>query len=483
MSSIVQYGGAAHTPHTPHQQEDNDRCYGQRKQIEYGMDKVAMLMIASAVPLAQLSHTIVSNNPYTAGSYAQLTSAFGTIYDIINETSIQLVGRRDQCTSFYHLALGAVGAMNCEKGEARMQGYFNMIIKWFEQRLGNTALFKKLIESGGILAVFTMLRKFITSLLTNLMCGLYYGGGSTLIGTWVVAKIILQTIASFVKDGSYLMVKTAVAIGGELFGYIMTLGTWHQKNKEYLITNDTPTIENVETNIASIDNAHNVVDRLSTAGDDLEAVEETYDDGDAIIENYIEDEQQVEEDFVENDAKMKAMKDYLLYAIEASKEGGPDYNDHLNILNEYKHLSGKWRPPNDFYDMGEAEDVSVSQPYDQTDWEDTDVDPHGYTLKRASTYGGIVNKKNSVFIKKINMYIKKNLNKIKFSKKKSKSKGLTPTRRAGYKYKYKNKDTKKKRGIRNRAGFASKMTRNNKSWGLGKGTRFNRRKSRRRKGN
>merc|ERR1712086_1037322 len=100
--------------------------------------------------------------------------------------------------------------------------------------------------------------------------------------------------------------------------------------KELTITNDTPTIEDVENNI-----------------------ENNVTGGDALINDYIDDVDQIEWDFADNANNLKFMGKYLRNAINVTQKGGPEYEDHKELANMITQLSGKWRASTYMYDMGD----------------------------------------------------------------------------------------------------------------------------------
>ena len=67
--------------------------------------------------------------------------------------------------------------------------------------------------------------------------------------TWVIAKAIIKTISQFSKEGAILSANIAIGIGGEILKFVTGLGRNNQNN-EILITNDTPNINDLQSNIA-----------------------------------------------------------------------------------------------------------------------------------------------------------------------------------------------------------------------------------------
>ena len=466
MSELVKYGGAAPA---------DDKCFGQYDRIYEAMKKVAMLLICSSPILAKVGHEYIKASQY-GDEYGIVQDAFSKIFKIIDEASIDLAGRRDKCTDLSDVAWGMLGMKQCNKGNAKMDGFFGLIVNFFKNHLGETGVIAALTTSTGILAVYSTMRNFIAELLTNVMCAIYYNGSNGIVGTWVIAKIIIQTIGKFIKDGGVLSKNIAIGIGGEILKFVTNLGQWNKKNNEYVIVNDTPAIEDVESNIADVDNGVVVGDGVSLASglsdavDELENIEDYEDGGDELINNYIDDKQQMARDFKHNDKKLKFMREYLLDAIEETAEGGPEYYEHQELLQMINQLAGRWRPPTAMYDMGDASKLPASQPTDETEY-DSDYDPSEYmdqTVERTRSYGGIIKKEDSKFIKNLNKSMKKM------------RKGLK-SKKAGYNYMKKNKGTKKNRRHRNiNPGFSKKKA-GKKTKALGKGIRTSKRNTKRRK--
>ena len=483
MSEIVRYGGAAQ------RERADDNCFGQYDRIYESMKKVAMLLICSSPSLALAGRDFIKTSQYN-GEYAIVVDAFSKIFTIIDEASMDLAGRRDKCTDLSDVAWGMLGMKQCNKGNAKMEGFFGLIVDFFKNHLGGTAVVAALSTSNGILAVYTTMRNFIARMLTNVMCAIYYNGSNGMVGTWVIAKAIIQTIGQFAKDGGILSTNIALGIGGAILKYVTGLGRWNQN--EFIIPNDTPAIEDVENNIADIDNGVVVSDvglatGLSEAVDELENTEDHKEGGDELINDYVDDVEQIEWDFHDNANNLKFMQKYLRDAIKDTEKGGHEYEDHKELANMIKQLSGKWRPSTDMHDLGDVSQVAASQPMDETEY-DSDVDPSYHmnqTLERTRSYGnnphpgsvpygmgGIIKKKDSKFIKNLNKSMKKM------------RKGLQ-SKKAGYNYMKKNKGTKKYIRHRNiNPGFSKKKAgkkAGKKTKGLGKGIRVSKRNTKRRK--
>lgn len=485
MSEIVRYGGAAQ------RERADDNCFGQYDRIYESMKKVAMLLICSSPSLALAGRDFIKTSQYN-GEYAIVVDAFSKIFTIIDEASMDLAGRRDKCTDLSDVAWGMLGMKQCNKGNAKMEGFFGLIVDFFKNHLGGTAVVAALSTSNGILAVYTTMRNFIARMLTNVMCAIYYNGSNGMVGTWVIAKAIIQTIGQFAKDGGILSTNIALGIGGAILKYVTGLGRWNNRKNEFIIPNDTPAIEDVENNIADIDNGVVVSDvglatGLSEAVDELENTEDHKEGGDELINDYVDDVEQIEWDFHDNANNLKFMQKYLRDAIKDTEKGGHEYEDHKELANMIKQLSGKWRPSTDMHDLGDVSQVAASQPMDETEY-DSDVDPSYHmnqTLERTRSYGnnphpgsvpygmgGIIKKKDSKFIKNLNKSMKKM------------RKGLQ-SKKAGYNYMQKNKGTKKYIRHRNiNPGFSKKKAgkkAGKKTKGLGKGIRVSKRNTKRRK--
>jgi hypothetical protein len=449
-TTIVTFGGAAQQDHHHHHQ--NGDCGGKREKIEEIMKKVSMILLCSSPILAKSLDEYVSNSPY-ADDYRIVLGAFDNIYKIVNEASLELMGRQDACTSMSDVALGVMGLKDCSKHEKLMDGFFTLFVKFFNTNMGNTTIFTTLTKSSGILAVFTCLRDYISTLLTNIMCGLYDGGGRGMVATWVIIKIILKTTASFAIDSTSLIGRVAIAFGYEIFEFFRTQRNRDAATDEYQINNDIPIIEDVIDNIQLIDNKHDIVDRLSAAGDELKSVENNNENGNNIIYDYINDGD-FKGDFKDTDYGLNAMKDYLVKAIKDTDPGGRERHIHEKLLMEYNHLAGRWRPATENSDMGPSNLVTNSQPFDQTDY-NSDFDGMD-TIERSHTFGGIINKRDSEFIKNINKSIEIYQKKHKLNKNQSKMK---TNKKAGYNYKRKMK-TNKKAGYNN---YQRKMKTNKKA--------------------
>jgi len=471
MSKLVKYGGAAPA---------DDNCLGKYDRIYESMKKVAMLLICSSPSLAIAGREFIKTSKYK-DEYAIVVDAFSKIFTIIDEASIDLAGRRDKCTNLSDVAWGMLGMKQCNKGNAKMEGFFGLIVDFFKNNLGGTSVVAALSTSNGILAVYTTMRNFIARMLTNVMCAIYYNGSNGMVGTWVIAKAIIQTIGEFAKAGGILSTNIALGIGVAILNFVTGLGRW--KKNEFTIPNDTPAIEDVENNIANIDggvavNDGGVATGLSDAVDELENIEYHEKGGDELINDYIDDVEQIERDFADNANNLEIMKEYLMKAINDTEKGGPEYEEHKEFTNIIKQISGKWRTSTDMHDLGDASLMADSEPMKGLFDDDFDDDPMERTLSDGNTpkrdsvpyssgkMAGIINKKDSKFIKNLNKSMKKMRRELK-------------SKNAGYNYIQKNKVTKKNIRHRNiNPGFSKKKA-DKKTKGLGKDIRTSKRTSKR----
>tara|TARA_B100000287_G_scaffold203696_1_gene192249 strand:- start:251 stop:1741 length:1491 start_codon:yes stop_codon:yes gene_type:complete len=489
MSEIVRYGGAA--AEEPEQVQDN--CYGERERILTEMKKVSTLIMVSSPIIAHFGREYLKSSPYS-GQYEIVENAFFEIFRIIDEATMSLSGRKNVCTDMRDIALHNLGLKDCKKGDKIMDGIFRAIIDFFKKNLNEHGLLAGLIGAkgvefagkgvvNGIKAIWTTLNNFIADVLTDLMCAIYSNGRGGLVATWVVAKSIIGTISRFVKAGGVLSYNVAVGFGGSLVRYVMLLGTWNKNRGEFQIANDTPTINTVERQTAKTDiavqvgvvdengNSVGLATALSDAVDNLENIEYEEDGGDELIEDYIADEQQMASDFKDNDDKVEFMRNYLLEAIEETAEGGQEYNEHHELLRMINQLAGKWRPATDMFDMGDPSELALTQ--DPPDVYDSDFDTDDYmdeTITRANS-AGIINKKDTEFIKNLNKTIKKMRNQYKSVKKSNK---------AGWNY-VKSKKGTKKRGKRRRTTAGVKSKKGKKTTkNVGKGIHVSKSKTKRR---
>ena len=489
MSEIVRYGGAAAA------EPEQDNCNGQREIILSEMKKVSTLIILSSPLIARFGREYLKSSEYS-GQYEIVEDAFFEIFRIIDDATTSLISKRNTCTDMRDIVLHNFGLKDCKQGEKYMDGIFKAIVDFFKQNLNERGLIAGLIGAkgaefagrgvvNGLKAIWTTLNNFIAELLTDLMCAMYSYGRGGLVATWVVAKSILGTINRFVRAGGVISYNVAVGFGASLVRYVMSLGTLNRETREYEIPNDTPTVNTLKKQSNKIDrdvdvgvvdengNSVGLATALSEAVEDLENIEYYENGGDEIIQEYIADEEQIASDFEDNDKKMAYMQKYLLDTIKGTKEGGPEYNEHRELLQMINQLAGKWRPATDMYDMGDPSELAASQPMDQTDY-GSDVDPNDYLdpmVQRTRSYGGIINKKDTEFIKNLNKTIKKMRKQYNSVKKSNKG---------GWNY-IKIKKGTKKRGKRRRAtaGVPSKkgkkMTKN-----VGKGTHVIKSKTKRR---
>ena len=466
MGKMVKYGGAAPV---------NDNCYGSYNKIYEVMKKVAMVLIYSSPALARAGHEYIQQSDFN-DEYEIIIGAFKKIFRIIDDATIELAGRKDTCTDLGDVWMGTFGLKNCKNGNTKIEGFYGLLVNFFKTHFGDSALIRALTANNGILAVYTTMRHFIATLLTKVMCAIYVNGTKGTVGTWVIAKAIIQSIGKVIKEGGILSKNIAIGIGGEILKFVTGLGRWNNKRNEYQIANDATPIKTIESNIREIDNAvavshGGVLTGLSDAVDDLENIEYEEEGGDEIIQDYITNDEQMASDFSENDDKLNFMRDYLLEAIQDTEDGGEEYNEHHELLSMIKQLSGRWRPATHMYDMGDPSLIPASQPMGETDY-DSELDAQDYmnqTFERTRSYGGIIKKEDSKFIKNLNKSMKKMRKRLKSNK-------------AGYNYIKKNKGTKKFRRHRNiNPGFSKKKA-GKKTRALGKGIKTKRRKIRRGRG-
>tara|TARA_Y100001935_G_scaffold37471_1_gene29880 strand:- start:504 stop:1409 length:906 start_codon:yes stop_codon:yes gene_type:complete len=276
------------------------------------------------------------------------------------------------------------------------------------------------------------MRNYISRLLTKIICTIYYFGNRGTIETWRIIKIVLSTTTQFVYDVGQSSGKMALAFGGGLVQYLTNLPSQ--------LRNDVPKdMDVVDENIDNVIMAHEDVDNVIEAVDNLENVEDEEDD--ALLDEY-ENSDEAEEDFQNVDKTVDMMIEYLNYALqETENSDGEEYLDHQMLREGILRVSGRYDEDQ------EVEDQIASQPiFDNYD-EEMDYDS---PLRRATTHGGIIKKKDIPFIKNLNKSIQiiKKKYKLKKPKKPKKSKKIMKAK----------KGTKKS----NRAGFINRYTRSNK---------------------
>ena len=389
-----------------------------------------MILLASPV-LSKAAHTWVRNSEYGAG-YDRTIDAMYEIFVILDNLTQDLVGRQDTCTNLVDVGMGMFGLKNCQSGETRMRGIVGSIITYIQQYLGNDAATGWL--SRGIVtgALLTSIRNYISQLLVKIICTIYYFGNKGTIETWRVIKIVLTTTTRFVYDVGQSSGKMALAFGGGLVQYLTNLPSQ--------LRNDVPKdMDVVDKNINNVIMAHEDVDNVIEAVDNLENVEDEEDD--ALLDEY-ENSDEAEEDFQNVDKTVDMMIEYLNYALqETENSDGEEYLDHQMLREGILRVSGRYDEDQ------EVEDQIASQPiFDNYD-EEMDYDS---PLRRATTHGGIIKKKDIPFIKNLNKSIQiiKKKYKLKKPKKPKKSKKIMKAK----------KGTKKS----NRAGFINRYTRSNK---------------------
>ena len=488
MSEIVQYGGSG--PAEEHEEEEeeeeeDDLCFGRKEAIYLSMEKVAMFLIYSSPALVSAGHIALNNSSYS-GDYRIVLDTFDNIFQLLDQASLDLSGRKDVCTDMSDVAMGMLGFKDCKKGNLKMDGFLAVIVAFFKKHLGSTKLIATLGVSSGILAIYTTLRNFIATLLTNLLCGMHYRGTQGFIGTWVIAKIIIKTIAKFGYENGVLSKNVAVAFGGALLGHITSIGNWSAKAREFQVKNDAPGLRDIENNINNIDNNVVNVTGIADAIDDLENLQD-HGGGDKLINDYI-NYGTLEEDFKNNKKLIAMMQTYLHNALDDTEPGSFDNAEHNELLQSVKNFSFRWRKPSTMFDMGPQEDYADSEPIPR----DTEFDKYGYTdgqLRRGNSlgydrvtnktpfeFGGIVKKKHKLIKNgsKAMKIMKKEYKSIQKSE--SKSKSIQKSKKAGWMYNIK-KGTKKQRHKQDNKHHRANAGKKTK--GRGKGPGVNKSKTKR----
>jgi hypothetical protein len=488
MSEIVQYGGSG--PAEEHEEEEeeeeeDDLCFGRKEAIYLSMEKVAMFLIYSSPALVSAGHIALNNSSYS-GDYRIVLDTFDNIFQLLDQASLDLSGRKDVCTDMSDVAMGMLGFKDCKKGNRKMDGFLAVIVAFFKKHLGSTKLIATLGVSSGILAIYTTLRNFIATLLTNLLCGMHYRGTQGFIGTWVIAKIIIKTIAKFGYENGVLSKNVAVAFGGALLGHITSIGNWSAKAREFQVKNDAPGLRDIENNINNIDNNVVNVTGIADAIDDLENLQD-HGGGDKLINDYI-NYGTLEEDFKNNKKLIAMMQTYLHNALEDTEPGSFDNAEHNELLQSVKNFSFRWRKPSTMFDMGPQAEHADSEPIPR----DTEFDKYGYTdgqLRRGNSlgydrvtnktpfeFGGIVKKKHKLIKNgsKAMKIMKKEYKSIQKSE--SKSKSIQKSKKAGWMYNIK-KGTKKQRHKQDNKHHRANAGKKTK--GRGKGPGVNKSKTKR----
>lgn len=404
-----------------------DGCGGWYETVKNKTDYIAVMILIASPSLAGAAQKWVRNTEYGAG-YDLTLDAMSQIFTILDDLGQDLVGRRNVCTGFNDLAWQAMGLKNCSTGEAKMNGVVGVVIRYIQEYLGNDNATSWLARGFGTGALLTSMRDYISRLLANIICGIYYVGNKGTIESWRLIKIVLQTTTNFIIKGGGVATNMALAFGGGLVQYISSL-----PNR---LRNDVPrNMDTFDANIDTVDaeapNLENLVDAL----DNLENAEDN--DNDALLENY-EQSDEAYANLQNIDETVQIMIDYLNNALDETNGGdGQEYLDHQLLRQHILEVSGR------FDDEQDLDDHIVSQPiFDDFD-EEMD---YNSPLRRATTYGGIIKKKDIPFIKNLNKSIQKIKKKYKFVKvKKSK----------------KNKQGTKKIKM-NKAGFRNKNTRSSK---------------------
>jgi len=429
---IVRYTGGAAAA-----EDDDDGCGGWAATIRGKTNKIAALILLASPVLAEAAHTWVRNSEYGAG-YDRTIDAMYEIFVILDNLAQDLVGRQDTCTSLMDVGMGMFGLKNCQSGETRMRGIIGSIITYIQQYLGNDAATGWLTRGLVTGALLTSIRNYISRLLTKIICTIYYFGNRGTIETWRIIKIVLSTTTQFVYDVGQSSGKMALAFGGGLVQYLTNLPSQ--------LRNDVPKdMDVVDENIDNVIMAHEDVDNVIEAVDNLENVE--YEEDDALIDDY-ENSDEAEEDFQNVDETVDMMIEYLDYALrETENSDGEEYLDHQMLREGILRLSGRYDEDQ------EVEDQIASQPI--FDYYDEEMD-YDSPLRRATTHGGIIKKKDIPFIKNLNKSIQIIKKKYKLKKLKKPKKPKKP--------KKSKKIMKAKKGTKksNRAGFINRYTRSNK---------------------
>lgn len=416
---LVRYtGGSA-------QQDDN--CGGWYETVKGKTDYVAVMIIIASPSLTSAAHNWLRSTEY-GSSYDLTLDAMSEIFSILDNLSQDLVGRQDVCAGFNDLAWQAMGLKNCSTGEAKMNGAVGVIIKYFQQYLGNDDMTGWLTRGFGSAALLTSMRNYISRLLANIICGVYYIGNRGKIESWRLIKIVLQTTTQFIIDMGLTSGRMALALGGGLVQYISNLSASFK--------NDVPAdMDVLDEHIDTVTDAAPNVENVVQAIDNLENTEDEEDD--ALIEDY-EVSEDAEYDIQGTEDTINMMIGYLDYALKETKNSdGKEYIDHQLLRKGILEASGR------LIGDEEPDDQIASQPIFEYYDEEMDYDT---PLRRTTTSGGIIEKKDSAFIKNLNKSIQKIKKKYKFKfKKEKKSK--------------KNKNGTKKM---NKAGFINKNTRSNK---------------------
>ena len=430
---VLYRGGAAANATATAEHRQDDGCGGWYTTVKAKTDFVAILIIISSPTLTDAAHNWLINTEYGAG-YDRTLDAMGQIFTILDNLGQDLLGRQDVCTGYGDLAWQALRLKNCQTGEARMNGVIGVLIRYIQQYVGTDNATGWLARGFGTGALLTSMKDYISRLLANIICAIYYYGTRGTIESWRLIKIVLQTTTQYVFDSGRMAGRMALAFGGGLVTYLS-----HSPNT---LNNDVPrNMDNLQENIDNVVEAEPNVHEVVQAVENLEYAENI--DEDTLLDDY-EQSDEAENDNQNIDDTIEMMIEYLDNALSQTENSdGKEYHDHQILKENILRLSGRYDA-----DM-EVEDQIASQPY--FDHYDPDMDYEDYEpeLKRASSFGGIINKKDIPFIKNLNKSIQKIKKKYKFKfKKEKKSK----------KNKKKNKATKKN----NKAGFRNKKTRSNK---------------------
>jgi hypothetical protein len=395
---MVRYNGGAAVA------DEDDGCGGWRDTVRGKTDKIAFFMIAATPSLVRAGHAWIRTTEYR-GNYDMTLGAFVELFQLADELVTNFVGRTDLCTSYMDIAKGFVGIKNCHAGERKMAGVITMIMNWLENHLPTDATTVWLTKKLSVAALYSSIRNYVSMLLTKLICNFYYYTKNGTIQTWRVIKIIISTTAEFSYNAGLGASSMALALGGSLVRYFSNLPA--------KLENDVPKdMDVIEENIEYFTEQHENITTVLEAVDNLEDAEE--EEGDALLKEY-EESDEAEEDLEYVEVSAKIMIDYLENALKRTEDGGDEFYDHQLLREKILRVSGR-------YDENEeTEYQAVSQPIEE-DYYDEEMN-FDSPLRRGTTYGGIIKKKDIPFIKNLNksmQMIKKKykLKKVKKSKKK-----------------------------------------------------------------
>ena len=199
-----------------------DGCGGWYETVKNKTDYIAVMILIASPSLAGAAQKWIRNTEYGAG-YDLTLDAMSQIFTILDDLGQDLVGRRNVCTGFNDLAWQAMGLKNCSTGEAKMNGVVGVVIRYIQEYLGNDNATSWLARGFGTGALLTSMRDYISRLLANIICGIYYVGNKGTIESWRLIKIVLQTTTNFIIKGGGVATNMALAFGGGLVQYISSL--------------------------------------------------------------------------------------------------------------------------------------------------------------------------------------------------------------------------------------------------------------------